>query len=198
MPYARPYNNIQAKGQRTPAPDSDETDGVLRSLTQLVLDLSDELLPLAPNLVMDPFASHVLRALLVLLCPELIPADDASASSLLRSKKSAKHRAKQGPMKSVFVSEDADERQSNGLKMKGKKKATALEAYPPEFNDVARRFVACIREEMDANEVRALAANKIACPVLIVSGVISVLKIMSDIARSLDAARVRGSTEWSQ
>lgn len=143
------------------APDSGESTGVLESLTQLVLDLVNELLPIAPSLIMDPFASHVLRSLLVLLCPTLNPTDESS-NSLLRSKKSAKHRARQGPMKSVFVGE-VEEAQE-----KGKGKIESPEAYPPKFDEVARKFVASIRREMDANEIRALAANKVACPLLVV------------------------------
>ena len=112
----------------------------------------------------EAFASHVLRSLIVLLCPSLGPSDESS-QSLLRSKKSAKHRAKQGPMKSVFVGDvEVDSEQG-----KGKGKAASPEAYPPEFDDMARKIVARIRTEMGANEIRALAANKVACPVLVVS-----------------------------
>jgi nucleolar protein 9 len=60
-------------------------------------------------------------------------------------------------MKSVFTS-----RESQGDKSI---RATAV----PEFTNLARRFVQKLRAGLDANEVRALAANKVASPVLQVS-----------------------------
>ena len=40
----------------------------------------------------------------------------------------------------------------------------------PEFPKLARRFVQQLRRDLDANEVRALVANKVANPVLQVRG----------------------------
>lgn len=136
---------------------------------------------------MDPFASHVLRALLVLLCPALlhVSAGDADKSassdtqaSLLRSKKSAKYRAKQGPMmRSVFVNGDSGSPETSGEK-KGKEREKGgggeggdVYPYPVEFGDVARELVESVRKGMNGNEIRALAASKVACPVLVVSEV---------------------------
>jgi nucleolar protein 9 len=43
----------------------------------------------------------------------------------------------------------------------------ALKAHTvPEFLKLARQFVQQLREDLNANEVRALAANKVASPVL--------------------------------
>lgn len=36
----------------------------------------------------------------------------------------------------------------------------------PGFQNLARRFVQQLREDLNANEIRAMAANKVACPVL--------------------------------
>lgn len=102
---------------------------------------------------MDPFASHVLRALLMLLSPTLSPSNDAT-QSVLRSKKSTAWKTKQGPMKSVF-NED-----------KGKAKAASIKGTPPEFRQAARQFVEILRSQLSDNEVRALAANKVASPAL--------------------------------
>lgn len=102
---------------------------------------------------MDPFASHPLRALLVLLIPTLLPAEQRA--STLRSKKSAAYKARQGPMKSVF---------SNGQKTGNLSPDT-----PPEFKKAAGKFVQVLREKLGANEVRALAASQVASPVLQVS-----------------------------
>lgn len=100
---------------------------------------------------MDPFASHVVRALLLLLSPNL-SASDENAQLALRSKKSAAWKARQGPMKSVFVAN------------KGKAKEVPVRSTPPEFQNIARRFVDVLRAELGENEVRALAANKVASP----------------------------------
>lgn len=99
---------------------------------------------------MDPFASHVVRSLLLLLSPNLSLSEDGSQSAL-RSKKSAVWKAKQGQMKSVF-----DE-------SKGKGKAT-LRSTPPSFRQMARKFVEEIRTQLGENETRAMVANKVACP----------------------------------
>lgn len=41
---------------------------------------------------------------------------------------------------------------------------------PAEFNETARSFVTLLKERLDENEVRALAANQVASPVLQVRG----------------------------
>ena len=115
-----------------------------------------ELTPNLPSSIMDPFASHVVRALLGLLCPHLFPADQQNKSSHVRSKKSAAYKAKQGAMKSVFTPDNP---------LSGPSRQT-----PPEFNETARSFVTLLKEKLDENEVRALAANQVASPVLQVRG----------------------------
>ena len=62
-------------------------------------------------------------------------------------------------MKSVFVSRD---RQGG--------KPVLRPNTVPEFSNLAKRFVQQLKEDLDANEVRALAANKVASPVLQVCG----------------------------
>jgi nucleolar protein 9 len=94
---------------------------------------------------MDPFASHVIRSLLVLLCPDL------AKDSPVRSKKSAAWKAKQGSMKSVFE------------KGKGKESATQLQA-PSEFRQMTGKILEVLRTDLDENEVRAMAASKVASP----------------------------------
>ncbi|KAI0313257.1 armadillo-type protein [Amylostereum chailletii] len=134
---------------------ADAGKGELRTATQLVVDIAKELLPSLSTLVLDPFASHVVRALFVLLCPGLFPGEASSTSqSALRSKKSAAWKAKQGTFKSVF-SEDS---------VKGKN--VPLEASPPEFRAIAKQYIEALRNDLDENEVRAMAANKASSPVL--------------------------------
>jgi nucleolar protein 9 len=99
---------------------------------------------------MDPFASHVIRAILTLLLPHAFPPE--SSKFAVRSKKSASWKAHQGPMKSMFAA-DAEPK--------------TLEAGPiSKFTKMARKFVEKAREELSGNEIRALAANQVASPVL--------------------------------
>jgi len=102
---------------------------------------------------MDPFASHVVRSLLTLLCPT-VATDDEN----VRSKKSATWKAKQGEMKSIF--------QDKG---KGKESSSSWSRAPPEFNAMARRFIEGIQQKFGENEVRAMAADRVASPGLQVS-----------------------------
>ncbi|KJA16110.1 hypothetical protein HYPSUDRAFT_47764 [Hypholoma sublateritium FD-334 SS-4] len=139
----------EAKGI-TPANTTSEEEGELRTLSQLVLDICEELLPTFSALVMDPFASHVVRTLLLLLSPNLSTSEEGSQSAL-RSKKSSAWKARQGQMKSVFTED------------KGKGK-DSVRRTPPEFQQMARKFVEVVREQLDENETRAMAANKVACP----------------------------------
>ena len=103
---------------------------------------------------MDQFASHVVRALFLLLCPHLFNSSAPHRSqAFVRSRKSAAWKARQGPLTSIF-SDTAD-----------KGKASAERRYPAEFREVAKRCVTTLRT-LNENEVRSLAANKVACPVL--------------------------------
>ncbi|KAH9894177.1 ARM repeat-containing protein [Cubamyces lactineus] len=147
----------ETRGIFPPTPESESEQGELRTLTQLTLDACDELLPSFSSLILDPFASHVIRALLLLLAPDVLGiVDDQTArpsAFAVRSKKSAAYKARQGPMKSVFA--EADARQQKTTR-----------TTPKEFRKVAKGFVSALRDQLGENEVRALAANQVASPVL--------------------------------
>ncbi|KAG8834892.1 Nucleolar protein 9 [Serendipita sp. 399] len=103
----------------------------------------------SPSLVNEKFASHVLQRLIVLLIP---PLDVLQEKQNLRSKRSAGYKSKQGPLKSVFdAAPDVQqvERQT-----------------PSKFSSSAQGILRRIREKFSASEVRALAADKVACPTL--------------------------------
>jgi hypothetical protein len=106
---------------------------------------------------MDQFASHVVRELFSLLCPQLFQSDAPHKSqTFVRSKRSVAWKAKQGPLKSIFGNE-LDHGQSQ----------TEKEVrQPPAFHEVARKYVTMLRTTLDGNEIRSLAASKVACPVL--------------------------------
>jgi nucleolar protein 9 len=104
---------------------------------------------------MDPFGSHVVRALLLLLSAALDSSHTPASKthSNVRSRKSTAWKARQGPMKSVFEQD-------------GKSSVPRNVLVPPEFEHMSRKFVLVLRDGLDENEVRALAANKVASPVL--------------------------------
>ncbi|KAI0751271.1 ARM repeat-containing protein [Daedaleopsis nitida] len=149
----------ESRGIFPPTPESQREEGELRTFTRLALDACEELVPSLSSLIMDPFASHVVRALLILLAPTAFDAGEdhvgaAKSEFAVRSKKSAAYKARQGSMKSVFAQE---EEQS---KVKTTKRA------PKEFKKAALTFVDALREQLGENEVRSLAANQVASPVL--------------------------------
>lgn len=97
---------------------------------------------------MDPFASHVLRSLLLLLSNSQSCQDTA----LLRSKKSATWKARQGLMKSMFS--------------ENKSRVAQGKSIPPEFLVTAREIIQRARRELGENEIRAFATNRAASPTL--------------------------------
>lgn len=109
---------------------------------------------------MDSFASHVVRSLLLLLSPSVsISASRENSQFIVRSKKSAAWKAKQGVMKSVFI----DDTREDG-KGKGKGRENGLEGVPPDFSRMARHIIEVFKTQISENEVRAMAASKVACP----------------------------------
>lgn len=127
--------------------------GELRSMSQLIQDICEELLPSMTSFLMHPFASHVLRTFLVLLSSSNM-FDDS-----LRSKKSTAWKDKQGPMKSMF--------DTSSSTYKGKQKeGTPKRNIPPEFPTLTARCIGKILEENNDNELRAMAADKVASPAL--------------------------------
>jgi nucleolar protein 9 len=105
----------------------------------------------AASLVNDPFGSHVLRSLLILLVPDLpLPNLHDKQKQDMRSKRSANYKAKAGPMTSIFEgSQTLDTRKA-----------------PKSFMKNSKQILLSIRHTMTANEVRAAAADKVACPTL--------------------------------
>jgi nucleolar protein 9 len=130
---------------------------------------------------MDQFASHVVRALFLLLCPQLFQSDVPHKSQAsVRSRKSVSWKARQGPLKSIFGDE------SN----QGQSQTSKGSWQPPEFQEVARKVLTTLRTALDANEVRSLAGNKVACPVLQVRRDLVHLSLLT--GYSIDGTRDRG------
>ncbi|KAI0921972.1 hypothetical protein AcW1_004190 [Taiwanofungus camphoratus] len=168
----------ESRGIFPPALNPPE-DGELRTMSQLVVDACEELLPAFTSLLMDSFASHVLRALLLLLDPNSFALDGGSSASYaktalyVRSKKSAEYKARQGPMKSVFTDNDAQNEKD------------PLKHVPQTFYETAHKFVLALRDQLDDNEVRALAANQVASPVLQMLLEVEAAHDIADVPKSL-------------
>lgn len=60
-------------------------------------------------------------------------------------------------MKSVFDNDTRGDR-------KGKGKEKESEGVPPDFSQMARRIIEVFKSQISENEVRAMAASKVACP----------------------------------
>jgi hypothetical protein len=68
-------------------------------------------------------------------------------------------KAKQGQMQSVF--DEGTKRQQH------RKENETISKNPiPEFEAMSRHIIETIKNELDDNEVRAMAADKVACPTL--------------------------------
>ena len=116
-------------------------------------------------MLLDPFASHVVRALFILLDPHLSKFANQQ-SSAVRSKRSAGFKARQGAMLSVFDDDTG--------------KLHHRQA-PDAFLSTAKRMLSNIRQSLSPTEIRALAANKVAAPTLKVSTRITSLPTHTDL-----------------
>ncbi|KAG8838019.1 Nucleolar protein 9 [Serendipita sp. 411] len=132
------------------------------TMSKLVAQFCKEITPTSPALVNEQFASHVLQRLITLLVPSL---DFLREKKCFRSKRSAGYKSKQGSLKSVFeAAPDLPD---------------ATRKTPPEFLSLAKEILNCIKEKFSASEIRALAADQVACPTLRVSGKYDSLPLIS-------------------
>ncbi|KIJ32368.1 hypothetical protein M422DRAFT_265865 [Sphaerobolus stellatus SS14] len=145
----------ETRGMLPPAPEGPDR-GELLTMTELVLKACEDIITEVPMLMQNQFASHVLRELLLLLAPAQVSGhrDDRHAPTA-RSKKSAGWKARQGTMKAVIK----DDQAANG-------KDSAVKRTPKSFMEMAKKFLDSLRSSSDPNELRALAVDKVASPVL--------------------------------
>ncbi|KAG8765077.1 Nucleolar protein 9 [Ceratobasidium sp. 428] len=141
----------ETQGRVAKAPNDEAGANALRTMTELVSAVCEEILPSVPELILNPFAAHVVLSLLLLLSPTIAQPVDSARSPAVRSKKSAAYKSRQGSMKSI-------------LELDTGRDTTAT--VPQAFEEISGRFVDTLRDVLDANEVRALAADKVANPVL--------------------------------
>lgn len=125
-------------------------DGILRSATQLLLDITDEIAPELLTLVADPFGSHVIRTLLAVLTGRNVFA----ASAAERSKRSAKFRSKKWPSSTANGSALADSTED------------LIVAIPDTFLVRARELHLTVQEQTDPTEIKRWAIDPVASPLL--------------------------------
>ncbi|KAG9127153.1 Nucleolar protein 9 [Ceratobasidium sp. 392] len=142
----------ETQGRIAKSADAEAETGVLRTMTELTYAVQ-EILPFLPQLILNPFGAHVVLSLLLLFSPTIAQSVDSAkpSTSLVRSKKSAAYKSRQGSMRSILDS---------GIER------NSTTAVPSAFEEISSRFVDTLRDAVDANEVRALAADKVANPVL--------------------------------
>lgn len=105
---------------------------------------------------MDPFGSHVVRALLSTLSPDHNENKKVSHDAAARSKKSAAFKARQGSMKAVVMTDH-----SPPLHV-----SSSRAVNPTKITSLALKMVHKLRMALSDNEIRALASDKVASPAL--------------------------------
>ncbi|KAJ9097350.1 hypothetical protein QFC19_006818 [Naganishia cerealis] len=137
--------------------------GTLRTMTQLVKDLTEELLKNVSNLLISTFASPALRTLMLLLSPgRAVPSTKGSSldDKRIRSKKSAKFRnAQAGQMTSVIVNENEDP----SLVGHGKKSERTV---PLELQNMRKRILQHLKKRLSPVEWRAMGVENVGGPTI--------------------------------
>lgn len=120
-----------------------ETEGDGLSLEQLFLTVVDELEPNLGYLLMERFASHVVRVLLLVLSGQ--PLNDTATNSVLASRKKEKIEAYASREENV---------------------STGSRHVPQSFNDALNRLISSSVSSLDTTYIRALATHPIGNPIL--------------------------------
>ncbi len=104
------------------------------------------------DLIMHPFGSHVIRSILTVLVPSLRGENvHAGHGPKNRSKRSMAFKQRQDAMKPIIP---------------GLEESSSLHKVPASFSEMAGRYIETLRGNLGDNEVRALASNQVASPVL--------------------------------
>ncbi|KAG8961677.1 Nucleolar protein 9 [Tulasnella sp. 419] len=124
------------------------------TLEGLITSVCKELVNNAASLIVDPFASHVFRSVILLLSTnswEELEVQNLEKNSL-RSARSIAYREKQPKMTSIITPENAA----------GPRQAP----IPSSFHPLARQLYDAIRAQLDDSQLRTLAFDKVASPTL--------------------------------
>ncbi|KAN0065715.1 Nucleolar protein 9 [Thecaphora frezii] len=146
----------QGKGKAKFA-DIVSEEGVLRSATHILLSFCSEIEESIHQLTKDAFGSHVLRSALLLLTGQ---AANASSS---RSKRSAKFRQKKGASSTTSSSSHHLDGVEDPVMRASAETAIAI---PSSFLATLRRITSAGFAGLGSDEVRSLAIDTVASPVL--------------------------------
>lgn len=141
--------------------------GTLRTMTQLLVDITNEVTRPLPSLLVNTFASPPLRLLMVVMSPGRAVEPEQGATSAedqrIRSKKSSKFRKNHqaGEMKSVLGGSGPAEEQGSAPGAKGKGKERRV---PQELVDVRQRLREDLSKRMSAAEWRAMGVENVGGP----------------------------------
>lgn len=143
--------------------------GKLRTATQLLKDLVDELIPTIPQLLTSPFASPPIRLLLIVLSPgkpipsstgaDLEESSHDAASNKVRSKKSQRFRSNQtegGKMRSIV-----DETQESAERRKAGERIV-----PDELRQMRKLIREDLGRRLSGAEWRAMGVENAGGPVI--------------------------------
>ncbi|GAA5946264.1 hypothetical protein JCM3765_000176 [Sporobolomyces pararoseus] len=165
----------ETRGNIAAPPSSNADASELPTMTDLLLSLLPEILPTLATLIYDPFASHIIRILLLVFSGVPCSQADGVPARGERSKKSAQFRKNQGSSfgKNWLSDERTD---SNGATGKGKGKSLAV---PPSFAqalqdiytaldqlDVEASAVQGAQTVVPGEGVRKAAMHEVAGPVM--------------------------------
>lgn len=124
------------------------TDGVLRSLPELITDMFKELKPDFTLMLTDAFASHILQVLMAILSG--VP---TSSFDDLRSKRSTKYRSKDRQKAMIGNATGNNAEEDHFL-------------VPPAFIELLYQLYNTLAEALQASELHAMVPNAVAAPTL--------------------------------
>ncbi|KAK4046586.1 Nucleolar protein 9 [Microbotryomycetes sp. JL201] len=151
-----------------PPASSAEAGSELPTMTQIVLSIAQELEAELPTMLFDPFGSHTIRILLLVLAGKAPTAE--GQRGIERSKKSHRFRQNQGPMKSFLLNDQDAMSSSKGKERQGDdEEAKAKRRVPAEFKGALQRAFASLDEIdsgviHDGDGVRKAAMDDVAGP----------------------------------
>ncbi|GAA5868952.1 hypothetical protein JCM16303_000316 [Sporobolomyces ruberrimus] len=166
----------ETRGNVASAPGPDSETSELPTMTDLLLSLLPELLPTLATLIYDPFASHIIRVLLLVFSGVPCSHSDGVPARGERSKKSTQFRKNQGSSfgKNWLSDEKTDTTNLGNSKGKGK-----TLAVPPSFAQALKDIHTALDQlDLEASEaqgaqnavpgagVRKAAMHEIAGPVM--------------------------------
>ncbi|GAA5934009.1 RNA-binding RNA processing protein NOP9 [Sporobolomyces koalae] len=171
---AGPTVDRETRGNIASPPESSESASELPTMTDLLLSLLPEILPSLATLIYDPFASHIVRVLLLVFSGVPCSQADGAPARGERSKKSTQFRKNQGA--SFGKNWLSDDHSTDPAVSKGKGRTLAV---PPSFGkaleemntaldqlDIDAAAISGAQTAVPGEGVRKAAMHEVAGPVM--------------------------------